>query len=75
MVYESKTSYLTSLKEMYTDKDAIKELENEALIEFINDLIKQGKLNKKNYIRSYNSFTSKNKNNEEISEFIQQIEI
>ena len=43
MVYESKTSYLTSLKEMYTDKDAIKELENEALIEFINDLIKQGK--------------------------------
>lgn len=75
MLYENKTSYLTSLKEMYADKDAIKELENEALVHFINDLIKEGKLNKKNYIKSYNKFTSKNVNNEEISEFIQQIEI
>lgn len=75
MIYENKTAYLTSLKEMFSDKDSLKQLQNGALIEFINNLIKQGKLNKKNLIRSYTNTNIKDIDNEEISYFIQQIEI
>lgn len=75
MIYESKTSYLTSLKEMFSDKDSLKELQNQALVEFINNLIKQGKLNKKNLIRNYTNTNIRDIDNEEISYFIQQIEI
>lgn len=75
MKYEDKVAYLTSLKDMFTDKDPVKELQNQSMINFVNNLIREGKLNKKNLLKSYNSFIIKNKNNEEISYFIQQIEI
>ena len=75
MLYEFKTSYLTSLDEMQPNDNMVKKTKEKALVEFINELLKKGKLNINKYIKSYNSFTTRDMNNEEISEFIQQIEL